>query len=71
MIRHPVSSSNVASVGYDVSTSILEIEFWDGGIYQYSGVPEVHFVRLTSGNGSVGSYFHAHIKNRFRYRRIN
>ncbi|WP_234262607.1 KTSC domain-containing protein [Klebsiella aerogenes] len=35
MIRQPVSSSNLRSVGYDASMSVLEIEFHNGGIYQY------------------------------------
>lgn len=39
MDRETVQSSNIASVGYDLSSSTLEIEFKSGGIYQYSGVP--------------------------------
>ena len=37
MYRIPVSSSNLASVGYE--GGILEIEFKSGSVYQYSGVP--------------------------------
>ena len=40
MKRTKVSSSNLGSIGYDNTTSILEIEFLHGGIYQYSDVPE-------------------------------
>jgi len=35
MNRQTVSSSNIHSIGYDVKFQILEIEFQDGGIYQY------------------------------------
>jgi len=70
MIRYPVSSSDVASVGYDASTSTLEVEFQSGGIYQYFGVPERHFLALTNGSGSVGKYLNAQIKGRYRYQRV-
>ncbi|WP_394854027.1 KTSC domain-containing protein [Citrobacter freundii] len=47
MIRQPVSSSNLQSVGYDQATSTLEIAFHSGGIYQYS---RVHFCRAHGAN---------------------
>ena len=39
MNRSPVSSINVASVGYDGSTLTLEVEFLSGSVYQYFDVP--------------------------------
>ncbi len=42
MNRVAVQSSNVASVGYDASSSTLEVAFHGGGVYQYFGVPEHH-----------------------------
>lgn len=61
MERVPVQSSNLASVGYDPKTSTLEIEFHDGGIYQYSGVPpEVHQGLMNAA--SKGSYLDQNIK---------
>jgi hypothetical protein len=45
----PVSSSNLASVGYDPNTQTLEVEFLHGGIYQYSDVPSsVHSGLMTA-----------------------
>ncbi len=41
MDRKPVRSSNIRSVGYEVETQVLELEFHSGGIYRYPGVPEV------------------------------
>jgi hypothetical protein len=62
MDREPVQSSNLASVGYDISTSVLEIEFLNGGVYQYYGVPaQVHEGLMNAG--SKGIYFNQNIKN--------
>jgi hypothetical protein len=62
MRRRPVSSSNLRSVGYDPETSTLEIEFHNGGTYQYFGVPTSAY-RSLMGAGSHGGYFHSHIKD--------
>ena len=69
MNRIPVSSSNLASVGYDEMSHILEIEFRSGGVYQYSGVPRSEYEALMSAS-SLGSYFAANIRNRYSYRRV-
>lgn len=69
MQRQHVSSSNVCSVGYERSTAVLEIEFHSGGIYQYRGVPEGEYLSLIRA-GSVGSYFHAHIRDRYPFTRV-
>jgi len=61
MDRVPVQSSNLSSVGYDPTTSTLEIEFSNGSIYQYFGVPEYVHEGLMNA-GSKGSYFDQHIK---------
>ena len=61
MERISVSSSNLASVGYDAINAVLEVEFNHGGIYQYSGVPdEVHQGLMSAG--SHGSYFDQFVK---------
>ena len=62
MRRTPVESSNLASIGYEVETSTLEIEFHNSGIYQYSGVPENIYQGLMDA-ASKGRYFHQNIKN--------
>ncbi len=61
MDRVPVSSSNIASVGYDADKQILEIGFLNGSVYQYFGVPENIFAGLMSAS-SHGRYFDAYIK---------
>lgn len=66
MERIPVSSSNIASVGYDSETSTLQIEFNNGSIYDYYDVPEDIYTALINA-GSVGSFFHANIRNIYSY----
>ena len=70
MNRIPVSSSNLASVGYDAENMVLEVEFHSGGIYQYFKVPESKYEALMKDD-SHGEYFDVHIKKGgFRYREI-
>ena len=43
MERKRVNSSRLRSIGYDEKTMVLEVEFSNGQVYQYSRVyPEVH-----------------------------
>ncbi len=69
MNRDPVQSSNLKSVGYDSDTKILEIEFHDGGIYQYFDVPEDIHQGLISAL-SKGKYHHEFIKKVYRFQKI-
>ena len=69
MIRTPVASSNLCAVGYDFTSRTLEIEFNDGSVYRYSGVPENVYRALMSA-GSHGRYFAAFIKDCYPYRRV-
>lgn len=61
----PVSSSNIASIGFDENTHILAVQFTNGRTYRYAGVPNGEFQNLLNAT-SVGSYFAANIKNIFR-----
>jgi hypothetical protein len=71
MERDQVSSTNLASVGYDPTTQVLEIEFHSGGVYQYVGVPAALYEGLMAAS-SHGSYFHQFIKKGgYEYRRIH
>ena len=66
MIRTPVNSSNVTSVGYDPTTMTLEVEFTKSSVYQYFEVPEVEYQNLISAE-SVGRYLNQNIKNNYRF----
>ena len=63
----PVSSSDLAAVGYAGTT--LWITFHSGGTYEYSGVPQSVYEALMNA-GSKGKYFHAYIKRSYPYRKI-
>ncbi|SDN14162.1 KTSC domain-containing protein [Acetanaerobacterium elongatum] len=67
MLMHPVSSSDLSSVGYENGT--LVIRFNSGGTYQYTGVPLSVYQGLMNAP-SHGQYFHAYIKNSYPYTRI-
>jgi hypothetical protein len=69
MDRTPVSSSTVASVGYDPESATLEVEFSSGSIYQYFDVPQHEAVGLVNA-ASVGSYLTTQIKGVYRYARV-
>ena len=70
MNREPVRSSNLKSVGYDPSNSILEIEFHSGRIYHYFKVPLEIYDALMNAP-SKGTYLDRNIKKRgFAYNQI-
>jgi len=64
MDRIPVASSNISSVGYDPTSSILEVEFNSGSIYQYLNVPQTEYEGLMNA-GSKGRYLNRNIKGRY------
>ncbi len=69
MDRKKVNSSSIRSVGYDERSRVLEVEFNDGRVNQYSGVSaEVHR-RLTSAP-SIVSYFRDNIEESFTAKRL-
>jgi hypothetical protein len=69
MERILVSSTNISSIGYDGNTQTLEIEFHNGGIYQYFDVSVDAYQGLIQA-ASVGQYFAQHIKGYFRFVKV-
>jgi hypothetical protein len=69
MNREQVTSSTVASLGYDAGTMTLEVEFVTGFVYQYFDVPEFEYQNLVTAE-SIGRYFNQNIRNSYRYGRI-
>jgi hypothetical protein len=63
-----VQSSDLRAVDYDWSGT-LTIAFHSGGVYEYYDVPHSEYSALLNAS-SHGKYFHAHIRNRYAYRRI-
>lgn len=66
MERTPVSSSNISAIGYDVDSGTLEVEFTNGAVYSYSGVPPGEYEGFMSAD-SKGKYLHANIKTRYSF----
>jgi len=66
----PVSSSNLASVGYDSQSKLLEVEFLDGSVYQYFNIPSYIYTGLMNA-ASHGSFLDTFVKKAgYNYRRI-
>ncbi|NEB41759.1 KTSC domain-containing protein [Streptomyces sp. SID14515] len=67
MQRVPVSSSNLRAVGYE--NHVLEVEFRNGRVYQYSGIPaELHGQLMRAA--SKGRFLHLSVIDRYPTRRI-
>lgn len=59
-----VESAAIATVAYDAGSGLLQLEFRDRTIYQYSGVPAaVHKALLRAP--SKGDYFNRAIRGQF------
>ena len=63
------SSSNITSIGYDHNSETLEIEFHNGGVYQYFDVPQGVYEGLMAAD-SYGSYLAANVKGVFRFSKV-
>ena len=69
MKRARVTSSSVASVGYQPRTMTLEVEYGTGSVYRYFDVPaDVH--RELMAARSIGAYVNRNIKGKYPYRRL-
>ena len=69
MIRKPVSSSSISSVGYDPKTLTLEVQFRSGEIYKYEEVPEDVYIGLMDAP-SKGSYINDVVKNTYEFNKV-
>lgn len=69
MNRQPVTSSNIASIGYDADSQTLEVEFLNGGVYQYFDVPQ-HIYDGIMNADSHGQYLAQNIKGAYRYSKV-
>ena len=70
MRRKRLSSTSIASVGYDRTSATLEIEFIGGTIYQYFDVPEADYKALMSAP-SKGTYVNRYLKKAgYEYTRV-
>jgi hypothetical protein len=65
----PVSSSNVAELGYDQDNQVVYVRFLDNRLYVYKGVSQFEYDGLLNAP-SIGSYLHRNFKNVYAYERI-
>ncbi len=65
-----VNSTVIYAVGYDAKRGDLEIEFKEGGVYLYLGVPAPLYLELMNAE-STGAYFDDKIKNQFVFRKLD
>ncbi|MCX7915486.1 MAG: KTSC domain-containing protein [Verrucomicrobiae bacterium] len=66
MPRQPVISSDIASVGYDPATQVLDIEFKATGVYRYFSVPREVYEGLLQ-TPSPGRYFRQHVLGKYAW----
>ena len=65
-----VESSILATIGYDRTRELLQLELNSRALYQYFGVPATVHEELLRAP-SKGSYFNQTIRGKFPYRRIS
>ena len=69
MRRYRIDSSAIASLGYDATNRLLELEFVTGAVYDYEGVPPEEVLAMLESD-SRGRYFDMYIRGPYPYRRI-
>jgi hypothetical protein len=69
MERQPVKSRILRSVGYEENSKIMEIEFQNGQVYQYSGVPPKVFADLMH-SAEIGKYYSEKVRPRFQTKQV-
>lgn len=69
MKRIAIISKVLKSVGYDEATGTLEVEFKNGGLYEYVDVPPEEYLALMSAP-SKGTYFGERIRDRYSFTRV-
>ena len=64
-----VESATLATVGYDETQELLQLEFGSRAVYLYFGVPLAVYEALLDAP-SKGRYFNGTIRGRYPYRQI-
>ena len=64
MDRQYVESSMIESIGYDAGTSVLEIEFKGGVVWNYENFPEYLWYEFETAE-SKGKFFNKNIKEQY------
>lgn len=67
--RHPVTSSQIKSVGYHYAMCMMVIEFTNGSVYTYDDVPYDIYETLIEAK-SPGTYFYKRIRDEFNTTKV-
>jgi len=67
--RRAVVSSVIKSLGYDLKTRFLDIEFQETGLYRYFHVPAFVYEDLMRAP-SKGHFFDVHIRDVYQYEKL-
>ena len=62
--QEPVTSSNLAAVGYDLERKVLACTFRSGDVWHYAGVPQ-ELAQACFEAESKGKFYSLHIKGKF------
>jgi hypothetical protein len=68
--RERLDSSSLASAGYDPAAHVLEVEFKNGGVYQYLEVPDEEYEEFIAAP-SKGRYLNTEIKPNHPARKLS
>jgi len=63
-MRKVAQSSHLQSYEYDPDGQVLTVQFVNGSVYQYGGVPETEFYNMAQ-SGGAGTYFWTKIRDRY------
>lgn len=64
-----MNSKSVRSVGYDLASRTLELQYVNGSVYQYLDVPQPTYAGLLAAP-SIGNYVNTKIKPYYEFREI-
>jgi hypothetical protein len=65
-----VDSSNIEAIGYNAESRELHVQFKGGSVYIHEEFPPSLAAEFKA-SPSKGSFYHAHIKNRFNAKRAD
>ncbi|MBD2429716.1 MULTISPECIES: KTSC domain-containing protein [Fischerella] len=66
----PMNSSMANAIGYDSNTNILQIEFHNGAVYQYSDIDQDTWQDLHQAD-SIGKFFNENVRGKYQYERVD
>lgn len=69
MVNQMVISSEIEWIGYEAYRNMLQVEFIEGGIYQYDDVPESLYREFLDAPSHL-QFLENRIKGKYAYRKV-